>query len=218
MQEPDPRGLSGIRGRRAAAVRLLEAGKRVGDAVYLHASLLADQAPLVRELVSEAAVLAGPAVGFSVVRLALRRPGDRPPGLPGFLRGSFPSLRASWLVDFEGGRVTASDFSARENPPVLHRKELLLPAGHPERDRFERLTTALEDRGAFDHPPHLIGLRLHWERVLTSLGLRVEDHRGVPEEAAVARHRTAIARSRLSTPMQALARWGFLGGMSTVLD
>lgn len=126
--------------------------------------------------------------------------------------------------------MTASDFSARENPPVLHRKELLLPAGHPERDRFERLTTALEDRGAFDHPPHLIGLRLHWERVLTSLGLRVEDHRGVPEEeglaagggapstAAVARHRTAIARSRLSTPMQALARWGFLGGMSTVLD
>ncbi|NGM23971.1 DNA phosphorothioation-associated putative methyltransferase [Roseomonas stagni] len=35
---------------------------------------------------------------------------------------------------------------------------------------------------------------------------------------AVERHRTAISRSGLSAPMQALARWGFLDGAPTVLD
>ncbi|GAA0575956.1 hypothetical protein GCM10009416_13340 [Craurococcus roseus] len=217
-------------GRHAAAVRLLIGGKRVGDAVYLHTSLLADQAPLVRGFVSEAAVLAGPAAAaFSVARFALRRPEVALLDYSDFFRAAFPSLRASWLVDFDAGRVTASDFSARENPPILHRKELLLPEGHPDRGRFARLTAALKDRGAFEHPPHLIGQRLQWEWVLASLGLRVEDHEVVPAAGeapgdghapavVVARHRTAISRSRLSVPMQALARWGFLDGAPKVLD
>lgn len=212
-------------GRHAAAMRLLEGGKRVGSSAYLHVSLLAMQAQAVRDLVIEAAALAGPvSAGFTVVRLSLLRPEIALLDYPGFFEEPFPTLRTSWLVDLPARSTKRVDFSARENPPILHRKELLLPEGHPERAGFARFTATLEDYGAFAQPSHLIGQRTYWERSLAALGLSVDGHevqKGTgrpPSTATVERHRTAIARSGLSAPMQALARWGFLDGASTVLD
>lgn len=221
---------SGPRDRHVSAARLLDGGKRVGDAVYLHVSLLEEQCGAVRDLVMAAVTLAPDADGrFSVVRIALRRPEIGLLDYPGFFEEPFPTLRASWLVDLDIGRVSTVDFSGRDNPPILHRKELLLPTLHPERARFTRLTTTLEDYGAFEQPAHTIGQRLQWERALASLGLKVENHQvvlGAEEVGAgggsggvgIVRHRTAISRSRLSTPMRALAEWGYLDGSPTVLD
>ncbi|HJU16365.1 MAG TPA: DNA phosphorothioation-associated putative methyltransferase [Stellaceae bacterium] len=214
--------------RHATAVRLLEGGKRVGDVIYMHTSLVREQATDVRALVAEACALARP-TAFTVVRLALRRPEVGLLDYPLFFEEPFPALRSSWLVDLAMTRVVAGDFAARENPPILHRKELLLGRTHPERERFAKLTAALMDFGAFDRPAHLIGQRVQWARVLASLGLRVEGHKVVPGDGVVrpgpgetavgvARHRTAIARSQLSAPMRALARWGFLDGDPSVLD
>jgi DNA phosphorothioation-associated putative methyltransferase len=42
--------------------------------------------------------------------------------------------------------------------------------------------------------------------------------KGGSGSASIARHRTAISRSSLSTPMRALAQWGYLDGAPTVLD
>lgn len=221
---------SGLRDRHAAAARLLEGGKRVGDAVYMHVSLLVEQSGAVRDLVMAAVTLAPDADDcFSVVRIALRRPEIGLLNYPRFFEEPFPTLRASWLIDLEAERVSTVDFSARDNPPILHRKELLLPAHHPERGRFARLTAALEDYGAFEQAAYTIGQRLHWDRILASLGLQIENHQvvvGSEETAAgggssgvgIARHRTAISRSRLSTPMRALAQWGYLDGSPSVLD
>jgi DNA phosphorothioation-associated putative methyltransferase len=219
---------SGPRDRHAAAARLLDGGKRVGDAAYMHVSLLEEQSGAVRDLVMAAAALAPDADGrFSVVRIGLRRPEIGLLDYPAFFEEPFPALCASWLVDLDTGRVSAVDFSNRDNPPILHRKELLLPTQHPEHARFARLTAALEDYGAFEQPAHTIGQRLHWARALASLGLKVENHQVVvgSEEigagggsGGIARHRTAISRSRLSTPMRALAQLGYLDGSPTVLD
>ena len=218
--------------RHAEAVRRIDGGKRVGDGVYLHASLLGEQPSALRELVGVAVALAGAgAAEFNVLRVALKQPEVALLDYPAFFQDPFPSLRMSWFVDLKTGRVTTSDFSARENPPILHRKELLLAGDHPERELFARLTASLESHGAFDHPSHLIGRRLYWAGALASLGIRLEGHEIIlgavesgaasdcsPSPVVVARHRTAIARNRLSTPMQALARWGFLDGAPTVLD
>ncbi|MCB4825391.1 DNA phosphorothioation-associated putative methyltransferase [Roseicella aerolata] len=209
---------------------MLDGGKRVADTVYMHVSLLEEQSAAVRDLVIAAAALARDADGrFSVVRIALRRPQIGLLDYPGFFAEPFPALGASWLVDLEAGRVSCVDFSNRDNPPILHRKELLLPAQHPERARFASLTRALVDYGAFEQPLHTIGQRLGWSRALASLGLKVENHQVVvsPDGTAadhgsdalsIARHRTALSRSRLSTPMRALAQWGYLDGSRTVLD
>src|SRR5689334_19041590 len=105
----------------AAAIRLLIGGKRVGDAVYMHSSLIEEQAAEVRALVGEACALARPGA-YTVVRLALRRPEVGLLDYPLFFDDPFPALRLSWLVDLSSARVVAGDFSSRENPPILHRK------------------------------------------------------------------------------------------------
>ncbi|HEV7345006.1 MAG TPA: DNA phosphorothioation-associated putative methyltransferase [Devosia sp.] len=214
------------------AIRRVEGGKRVAESLYLHSSLLGEQAPEAQRLVEAArhAAQIGPD-DFNVVRFSLRKPEVALLSYPTFFEDAFPAVRRSWLVDLSIGRVSESDFSAQDNPAILHRKEALLPEDHPRRAEFRSLTEALEDYGAFDRPLHLIGRRSFWEETLAELGLRVEDHRllapgGVspakgeagPLEPTVARHRTAISRSRLSTPMQALARWDFFDGTPSVLD
>jgi DNA phosphorothioation-associated putative methyltransferase len=68
---------------------------------------------------------------------------------------------------------------------------------------------------------------MQWEEELRSKGLRVEGHRLVsleksnvrtPEQVEVHRHKTALGRTRLSTPVQALWRGGFLDGGLTFFD
>jgi hypothetical protein len=127
----------------AAAIRLLDGGKRVADTVYMHMLLVDEQPAELRDLVMAAATLAPDADGcFNVVRIALRRPEIGLLDYPSFFEEPFPALRSSWCVELNTGRVSAVDFSARENPPILHRKKLLLPSKHPERARFARLTAA----------------------------------------------------------------------------
>jgi hypothetical protein len=163
---------------------------------------------------------------FNVIRFSTRRPEIAFLCYPAFFTDPFPVLRASWLVRLSTGQIAYSDFSTQDNPPILHRKELLLPAAHPARTQSERLTAILDDLQAFDFAPHLIGRRDHWSEVLASVGIRIDGDQVVRVSAAnghrtsvtVARHRTAISRSRLSAPMQSLARWGFLDTSLTVLD
>ncbi len=221
--------IGALEDRHAEAIRLVEGGKRVGDAVYLHEALLASQPAAVQELSAAAAGLINlPATAFNVIRFSTRRPEVAFLYYPEFFAEPFPALRSSWLVRLSTAQTTHSDFSTQDNPPILHRKELLLPAAHRDRARFARLTAALDDCQAFDFAPHLIGRRAYWNEALASLGLSIDGDEvirtdippadGPRTTVAVARHRTAISRSRLSAPMQSLARWGFLDGSRTVLD
>ncbi len=213
----------------AEAIRLIEGGKRVGDSVYLHEALLANQPAAVQELSTAAANLVNlPAKAFNVIRFSTRRPEVAFLYYPDFVADPFPALRSSWLVRLSTAQSTFSDFSAQDNPPILHRKELLLPVSHADRGRFARLTAALDDCKAFDFAPHLIGRRTYWHETLASLGLHIDGDdvvrmigttvNGPQKPIAIARHRTAISRSRLSAPMQSLARWGYFDGSLTVLD
>lgn len=221
--------IGALEDRHAEAIRLIEGGKRVGDAVYLHEALLASQPAAVQELSAAAASRVNiPATAFNVIRFSTRRPEVAFLYYPDFFVEPFPALRSSWLIRLSTAQTTHSDFSAQDNPPILHRKELLLPAAHRDRARFARLTAALDDCQAFDFAPHLIGRRAYWNETLASLGLGVDGDEviritarpddGPRTSVTVARHRTAISRSRLSAPMQSLARWGYFDGSLTVLD
>ncbi len=195
-------------------VGALNGGKRVADNSYLHVSLISEQTDQIRHLVGLASELVGlDPEEFNVVRFAHAKREIALLEYSDFLEAPFPALRRSWLVDIDTERLSDTTFEAQENPPILHRKELLLSDEHPRRPEFEECTRALEDYGAFDQPAHLIGRQQAWAMVLTNLGLRIIDGRVVLSKADatinIIRHRTAIARSRLSSPMQALAKWGF---------
>ncbi len=199
----------------------LPVGKRLPDAVYLHVEALPHSSPELQAEVQRAlaaAKLAGP---WNVVKLAHVDGRVSFQWYPRFFDDGFPALASSVAVDLESGRVNVREYDA-DNPPILHRKETLLPPGHPGVSLAARLTEAAEAVGLFERPME-IGRRQAWEARLARLGLRIEGHRLVGVDGAagpetVHRHRTALTRYALSTPMQALWRHGFLDGEHSVFD
>lgn len=207
----------------ARLVERLEGGKRIGDARYLHVSAVPDELKVLLQQAISLSASAGSA--FDVVKVGLSRPRLSLLRYPGFFDEGFPTLRESWTIDLKSGEVDHRSFGRDANPPVLHRKELMLRADHPRRAEFEALTAAAESHGLFADSA-IIGHLAQWEEELHARGVRVDGHRFVPRDemrsssdtAQVLRHRTALARRTLSTPMQALWRHGYLAGTDTVFD
>ena len=89
----------------------------------------------------------------------------------------FPALLTALSCDLERGSARHIDFTTRRNPPILHRKELLLPEDDPRVAEATRLTDRLERLGAFSNRA-TIGTRDGWRRQLLALGL--EDPENLP--------------------------------------
>ena len=64
---------------------------------------------------------------------------------PLFYEQPFPVLTKSVRIDFFDERKVIRDFSKYSNPPILHRKELLLTNNDTKRPAFEELTKKLEE-------------------------------------------------------------------------
>ena len=212
-----------------AASKLRKPGKQVGDALYLHCSAIGSRNSRRVAAVDSAVRLAG--IGrqaFNVVKLRgkdLRRISLL--AYQGFDLSPFPALLDSWTVDLTAKSASHRSYRASRNPPILHRKELLLPLDDPRRKAFGDLTEALENRGLFIDPKS-IGFRRQWETRLREARIAIVNHEVVDVAGAdssatetgrpVARHRTAISRPGLSAPMKALDRHGFLNGNYTLFD
>lgn len=193
----------------------VEIGKRVGGSLYVHRDAL----PLIGELarkVADADRLAdGPVwnvakIEKSSVSLLLYESFDT----------DFPALLTSVKVTLPEGKMAFTDYAQRSNPPILHRKELLLPPDDPRRPRFRALTQAAENFGLFANP-NKIGTRSAWNALIADASLTLHNGRlqAVTEEKIdVARHRTAIIRHDLSQPMQLLIRFGIVTKSGSVFD
>lgn len=202
-------------------VAALSVGKIAGTDRYLHASAVPEA---IAPYVEAARELSGVAPSdFNVVKLARDRPRLSLLRYAGFMTEGFPHLKQSWSVDLVEQLVTRRAYEDGGNPPVLHRKELLLLDDHPCRGEFEALTSAAEEAGLFDDA-QIIGHQLQWREELRSKRLRVLGHRLVPDDGGhedtvqVVRHKTALRRYGLSTPMQALWRHSYLDGDRSVFD
>ena len=97
---------------------------------------------------------------------------------PGFDREPHPALASSLRVDLRTFRVRFDDFTQRENPPILHRKELFVADGYPGREKFARLT-AQEERWGLLREAHVIGTRSKWGDRLREEGVALRGHRVV---------------------------------------
>lgn len=215
-------------------VALLSVGKRLPDSVYAHVELVHDLPAKLRDAVAEARALAQlEEDAFQVVKLSTRGWRLSLLAYPRFFDEPFPILAASWAVDLGTRTVAFRAYAPDGNPPILHRKEKLLPNDHPRAPEFAELTAAAERLGLFADVK-AIGTREPWEMRLVRLGIRVVGHRIVEvprhDEApaivqpareppdVVHRHRTALQRYSLSTPTQALFRHGYIDGSATVFD
>lgn len=211
-------------------------GKTVADEFYVHLSALKDVENDTARQAIERAVAAQTASGDNspnVAKFNLRTGRVSLLAYPDFFDSPFPALVASWTYA-SGVGVLASyrRYDESLNPPILHRKELLIQTPYPAHARWSEVTKTAESLGLFDDVA-TIGFRLNWERLIASKGYRLVGDQFVPigndvadgdgmgfvdPAKAVQRHLTALSRSSFSAPVQLLVRHGLLFAGRTFFD
>jgi DNA phosphorothioation-associated putative methyltransferase len=210
-------------------------GKKVLNNIYWHCGLTSAQNAEVQKHIAEAEKLSGlqPNSDYNVVKYAINGGSLSLLWYPGFFEDPFPILEKSYRIDLKSSRVEKRSYKASLNPPVLHRKELLLSPNDPHIPLFTELTATAEQLGLFENPIY-IGFKQAWENLIAEKGFQLVGHQFVPvgnleindeqevfesiTNTNIARHLTALSRSNLSAPIQCLARHGFLDGSLTVFD
>jgi DNA phosphorothioation-associated putative methyltransferase len=156
---------------------------------------------------------------------------------PDFDTDPFPALAASWVfsrIDTEVPSLRSYKTSA--NPPILHRKELLVQKDYPQRQNWVDITNQAELLGLFEDTS-TIGFRLNWENLIVSKGYTYDQNGFTPignhphdgkdsskdlredlADVLVQRHLTALSRSTLSAPVQLLTKHGLLTKEKTFFD
>ncbi|KZK88004.1 hypothetical protein PsW64_01301 [Pseudovibrio sp. W64] len=147
-------------------------GRRVGGWLYLHRSgielLPAEDAERLAQVVAQHPDTSWNLCKISKDKVSLLHYED-------FEASGFPALLHSITIDLATQTSKAIDYSKRENPPILHRKELLLPEDDPNILQYAALTKAAEEAGLFEKPAG-IGTRKAWAKRIAVAGLRLEGH------------------------------------------
>jgi DNA phosphorothioation-associated putative methyltransferase len=151
-------------------------GKLTPEALYVHVTGLPQLDPLLRVYEGCARILTGTVDKANIIKLNRIEPKVGYQVYPNFDRDPHPSLEASVRADLRRLHVKYRDFTASENPPILHRKETLVTEDYPGRDKFARLTAQEERHGLLANPAS-IGTRERWRHIVASKGFCFIGHR-----------------------------------------
>ena len=207
---------------------MAEIGKTIGDCTYIHITAIASLPECSQELTRETLSLLPPELSerVNVVKINPREQRVSLLEYPDFEEDPFPSLRNSWSpAQHRGSTLALRSYSQSINPPILHRKELLVSKDHPKYAVWAKTTETCAALGLFESSK-TIGFQLNWERVINRKGFRLVGSDFLPlgnveaEEEEVAssftvsstiqRHLTAMTRTSLSAPVQMLLRYGLI--------
>ena len=210
-------------------------GKRILDDLYVHKDyinqVLLDES--YQELVQSALV----AISEEDLKLCnvvkINLPRNRLSFLQylNFEEDPFPTLNGSWVFDYSQQLFTLRSYSTSLNPPILHRKELLVGEDHPQRSRWSGITKVAEELGFFSSN-RSIGFKLNWQRLIAEKGFCIEGDQFLPignqvdltgindltEGTSIQRHLTALSRSSLSAPIQLLISHGLINQSTDIFD
>ena len=212
------------------AVNRLDIGKRLPDAVYIHESLLSELPESLTSFLADTVNNNAEDFSWNLVKFFRRDFKIALLSYPDFDVVSYPELRSSLVIDLVRGHSRETSYAESKNPPILHRKETLVAADYPHRQKFVDITTEGEQAGLYESTSR-IGFKKNWERLIAQKGYSLVDGRIVRREQAaldsfrdqigdieIQRHLTAVDRDKLSTPMQSLARHGYLHGDHSIFD
>ncbi|MBU0946701.1 MAG: DNA phosphorothioation-associated putative methyltransferase [Proteobacteria bacterium] len=208
----------------------LKVGKRLPDAIYLHQSAMAavpnDLHAYLFKTIEKIEIASTP---WNIVKFFKKDFKISLLFYPAFFEDSYPALHASHTIDLQKNTVRSSSYEKSENPPILHRKETFLESTHPSVPVFREITREGEKAGLFENT-RTIGFKKSWELLITKKGYvllnghlqRNKDKIPTPVNATypqeIARHRTAIDRNKLSTPMQSLLRHNYFERQYSLFD
>jgi len=153
-------------------------GKVVGGASYFHQSAIHKIDDIYKDLITKASALNENLCKWNVVKFD-NQDNHRLSFLKyqSFDNYEFPCLEKSYQVNLNELTFKSRNHS-KINPPVLHRKELLIDPACLNYQKFKSLTQTLEKFGAFKNITKL-GTKLRWDDELNRLGIIVKDHKAV---------------------------------------
>jgi hypothetical protein len=150
-------------------------GKLTPEALYVHIEGVSHLPAVLRVYAGCAETLTGTVENATILKMHREKPQVSFLSYPSFDKDPHPLLAASIVARLREFTVSYKDFSTRDNPPILHRKETFLPDGYPNKVKFERLTRQEERAGLLDSPR--IGTRAGWNECLREAGFALRGHR-----------------------------------------
>ena len=209
-------------------------GKKVFDDLYLHISaidLLASESH--RDLIATAFTVIPSEVqaDINVIKLNVRSGRISLLQYADFESNPFPVLLDSWVIEPHSEKPSFRTYRASLNPPILHRKELLVAENHPNREEWCRLTKEAETIGLFESS-RTIGFQKNWTNQIAEKGycifagrftpignsFEVSDTSSENSFEKIQRHLTALNRASLSAPVQVLIKNGLLSSEHSFFD
>lgn len=210
-------------------------GKKILDDLYVHTDYLdrLKEFEPYRQLI-DAAIAAIPSSEFqfcNVAKINVHRNKLSFLQYLDFEVDPFPTLNGSWVFDFDTNAIKFRSYASSLNPPILHRKELLVAEDHPQHNRWAEITNSAEQLGFFSSGQP-IGFKLNWLKLLREKGFSIEGDQFLPLgnqiesidnhfydlNAPIQRHLTALSRSSLSAPMQLMISNGLISSSVDVFD
>ena len=152
-------------------------GKVIWGDLYFHVSAIKEIAEADRDVMYEALeiVKLRPSLDFNVVKIGRGRDNVSLLSYSEFLSDAFPSLEKVCTVNLATKSARNRSYKSGGNPPVLHKKEMLLSPDHPSRPKFERLTETLESIGIRPAKPGL-GFKKQWTEYLAKQNVEIINH------------------------------------------
>lgn len=209
-----------------AQVKNISVGKQLPDAVYFHRDAIASIPLVLQKFIPAVAKAVNlPDEEWNLVKLFKNEFRLSLLYYPDFYSDSYPALEQSLNVDLSKLSHKVTCYRCSENPPILHRKETMLPPDNEHIALFREITEEGERAGLYENT-RTIGFRRSWLNLIAKKGYgliegrlyRVDCEQEVQQEVGIDRHRTAIVRHELSAPMKLLAKSGFLDGRYSIFD
>ncbi|MFS4454920.1 hypothetical protein [Maribacter sp. 2304DJ31-5] len=147
-------------------------GRKLGNMHYLHKDAIAYLDPLEKEALDKALYFLKD-LPWNLVKISKELDTVSFLLYEDFNLELFPSLLQSTIVNISNESIKIIDYRNRENPPVLHRKELMLAPNDPRIPEFAKITSFCEEKRLFEKASY-IGTKLKWEQRLYEHGYMIK--------------------------------------------
>ncbi len=171
-------------------------GKRILDEIYVHRDAVhLIESTTFHELLETTLALAtdDQTQRFNVIKVNEKKQRVSLLHYLDFDQDPFPTLQESWSYSLERKVITYRDFSKSLNPPILHRKELLVGHLHSSFEKWSQLTAQAESIGLFD-TPNIIGFKENWTKLISGKGFKLKAGNLQPLQTAARLERSAGVR------------------------
>ncbi|WP_107851499.1 DNA phosphorothioation-associated putative methyltransferase [Oceanimonas marisflavi] len=209
----------------AELISQIKVGKQLPDAIYIHKDAFsALPSILVQFIPAVAKAVNLEDEKWNLVKLFKKEFRLSLLHYPDFYSDSYPALSQSLNVNLSKLSHKITSYSESDNPPILHRKETMILPNSEYYEHFAALTKEGESAGLYENS-RLIGFKRSWEKLIASHGYELIEGRLIrgsaivrTKEPGIDRHKTALVRHELSSPMKSLAKNGYLEGSYSIFD